>query len=65
VRCTHGATVGQLDAQALFYLRSRGMGLEESRKLLIYAFAADVLSRVGNPELRAELEKLLWRKWAE
>jgi Fe-S cluster assembly protein SufD len=54
-----------LDAQALFYLRSRGMGLEESRKLLIYAFAADVLSRVGNPELRAELEKLLWRKWAE
>jgi Fe-S cluster assembly protein SufD len=65
VRCTHGATVGQLDAQALFYLRSRGLGLEESRKLLIYAFAADVLSRVQSPGLRAELEKLLWRKWAE
>lgn len=65
VRCTHGATVGQLDAQALFYLRSRGLGLEESRKLLIYAFAADVLGRVQAPELRQALEHLLWKKWAE
>lgn len=65
VRCTHGATVGQLDAQALFYLRSRGLGLEESRKLLIYAFAADVLGRVQAPGLREKLERLLWRKWAE
>ncbi|TAN23953.1 MAG: Fe-S cluster assembly protein SufD [Acidobacteria bacterium] len=65
VRCTHGATVGQLDAQALFYLRSRGMGLEESRKLLIYAFAADVLSRIHAPGLKETLEALLWKKWAE
>lgn len=65
VRCTHGATVGQLDAQALFYLRSRGLGLEESRKLLIYAFAADVLSRVRAPGLRQRLEAVLWKKWAE
>lgn len=65
VRCTHGATVGQLDAQALFYLRSRGLGLEESRKLLIYAFAADVLGRVQAPALRQGLEELLWRKWAQ
>lgn len=65
VRCTHGATVGQLDAQALFYLRSRGLGLEESRKLLIYAFAADVLGRMQVPGLRANLEAALWRKWAE
>ncbi|MGH9467687.1 MAG: Fe-S cluster assembly protein SufD [Terriglobales bacterium] len=64
VRCTHGATVGQLDPQALFYLRSRGLGLEESRKLLIYAFAADVLSRVQAPGLREQLEALLWGKWA-
>ena len=64
VRCTHGATVGQLDAQALFYLRSRGLGLEESRKLLIYAFAADVLGRVQASGLREQLEGLLWRKWA-
>lgn len=65
VRCTHGATVGQLDAQALFYLRSRGMGLEESRKLLIYAFAADVLSRIHAPGLKENLEAVLWKKWAE
>ncbi|MGH9392645.1 MAG: Fe-S cluster assembly protein SufD [Terriglobales bacterium] len=65
VRCTHGATVGQLDAQALFYLRSRGLGLEASRKLLIYGFAADVLGRVQAPGLRERVEALLWRKWAE
>ncbi|MGH9488238.1 MAG: Fe-S cluster assembly protein SufD [Terriglobales bacterium] len=64
VRCTHGATVGQLDAQALFYLRSRGLGLEESRKLLVYAFAADVLSRIQSSALRGQIEALLWRKWA-
>ncbi|MFI5268302.1 MAG: Fe-S cluster assembly protein SufD, partial [Chloroflexota bacterium] len=52
VRCTHGATVGQLDQEALFYLRSRGLGLEQSRKLLVYAFAADVLGRVRTPGLR-------------
>ncbi len=65
VRCTHGATVGQLDAEALFYLRSRGLGLDESRKLLIYAFAADVLGRVQVPGLREALEGVLWQKWAE
>lgn len=63
VRCTHGATVGELDSQALFYLRSRGLGLEESRKLLIYAFAADVLSSIQAPGLRERLEALLWQKW--
>ncbi|HXE32074.1 MAG TPA: Fe-S cluster assembly protein SufD [Terriglobales bacterium] len=64
VRCTHGATVGQLDAQALFYLRSRGLGLEESRKLLIYAFAADVLGRVKIAGMREKLEAVLWERWA-
>jgi Fe-S cluster assembly protein SufD len=64
VRCTHGATVGQLDQEALFYLRSRGLGLEQSRKLLVYAFAADVLGRVRTPGLREKLEALLWARWA-
>ena len=40
VRCTHGATIGQLDAEALFYLQSRGIGRSEARSLLTYAFAA-------------------------
>src|ERR671924_2067399 len=46
VRCTHGATIGQLDAEAMFYLRSRGIGKNEARNLLIYAFAQDILDRV-------------------
>jgi Fe-S cluster assembly protein SufD len=60
VRCTHGATIGQLSADALFYLRARGIGLETARNLLIYAFASDMTSRVKVEPLRAELEKLLF-----
>ncbi|MBL8794805.1 MAG: Fe-S cluster assembly protein SufD, partial [Planctomycetia bacterium] len=59
VKCTHGATVGQLDALALFYLRSRGLGLAEARALLVYAFANDIIGRVQVEPLRAELEQLL------
>jgi len=55
VRCKHGSTIGQLDATALFYLRSRGIGETEARSLLTYAFAADVLDRVEVPSLRASL----------
>ena len=59
VKCTHGATVGQLDEEALFYLRSRGLGLEEARSLLIYAFANDVVGRVKVESLRRRLEEAL------
>lgn len=55
VKCAHGATVGQLDANALFYLRSRGLGEETARRLLVHAFAADVLARVPIEGLRADL----------
>ncbi len=47
VRCTHGATVGQLSQDALFYLRTRGIGLDDARSLLVRAFAADVTSRIA------------------
>jgi Fe-S cluster assembly protein SufD len=59
VKCTHGATVGQLDTEAIFYLRSRGIGQEEARNLLTYAFANDVIRRVKIEPLRAHLENLL------
>jgi Fe-S cluster assembly protein SufD len=59
VKCTHGATVGQLDADALFYLRARGIGLDEARALLTYAFANDVVRRVEVAPLRARLEAAL------
>ncbi|MGH8370746.1 MAG: Fe-S cluster assembly protein SufD, partial [Gammaproteobacteria bacterium] len=52
VKCSHGATIGQLDEHALFYLRSRGLGSEEARNLLVGAFALAVLDRIASPVLR-------------
>jgi Fe-S cluster assembly protein SufD len=59
VKCKHGSTIGQLDAAALFYLRSRGIGEPEARALLTYAFAADLAQRLKVPALRARLESRL------
>ena len=52
VKCAHGATVGELDRQALFYLESRGVGPEEARGLLTRAFVADALDRIGEKDVR-------------
>ncbi len=60
VKCTHGATVGQLDAESVFYLRTRGIGLDEARALLTFAFANDVIGRIKVEALRDELERLLF-----
>ncbi len=59
VRCTHGATVGQLDEDQVFYLRTRGMGLDEARDLLTNAFASDVLNRIRLEPLREHLQAIL------
>ena len=59
VKCSHGSTIGQLDRDALFYLRSRGIGAEDSRRLLSYGFAAEILNRVKVPSLRARLDEYL------
>ncbi len=59
VKCTHGATVGQLDAEQLFYLRARGIGEEQARALLTFAFANDIIRRVKIDKLRQRLEGLL------
>jgi Fe-S cluster assembly protein SufD len=59
VKCTHGSTVGQLDAEAVFYLRSRGIDEEAARSLLIYAFAGDVLEGLRVPALRERVEATL------
>ena len=55
VKCSHGATVGQLDEQSLYYLRSRGIGVNEARGLLTYGFARDILDRVGLEALQEKL----------
>jgi len=65
VRCTHGATIGQLDSEALFYLQSRGIGKSQARSLLTYAFAQDVVDRIKVPALRDSLEKMLFEKFHE
>lgn len=59
VKCTHGATVGQLDAEALFYLQTRGIGEQEARSLLTYAFANDIVSRIKVEAIRDQLERHL------
>lgn len=59
VKCSHGATVGQLDAEQVYYLRSRGMDDASARALLTSAFAEDVATRVSCAPLRARLEQLL------
>jgi Fe-S cluster assembly protein SufD len=56
VKCTHGATVGQVDEEAVFYLRSRGIPLEEARTLLTYAFTADLVEKIKVEEVRALIE---------
>ncbi|MDB4876997.1 MAG: FeS assembly protein SufD [Gemmatimonadetes bacterium] len=58
VKCTHGATIGQIDATALFYLKSRGIENGLARRLLTYAFAADVLETIEVDEIRQSLERM-------
>jgi Fe-S cluster assembly protein SufD len=60
VKCTHGATVGQLDEDAVFYLRSRGIPDEQARHMLIYAFAAEVFGRISVERVRHRLEADLY-----
>ena len=59
VQCTHGATIGRLDDESLFYLRSRGIGVPEAQALLVRAFAHEVVSRVRPEGLRAGIERVL------
>ena len=65
VKCSHGATTGQLDASALFYLRSRGLDETAARALLIRAFAESVVSSVGPAAVRSHLEKLLDERYGK
>jgi Fe-S cluster assembly protein SufD len=63
VKCSHGSTIGQLDRDALFYLRSRGLDLDNAQSLLSYAFASDVVNRVKVAPLRARLDDYLLTKF--
>jgi Fe-S cluster assembly protein SufD len=60
VKCTHGATVGQLNEESVFYLRARGIGLERAKRMLIHAFAGEIIERVQHEGLREVLDRLVW-----
>jgi len=62
VKCSHGCTVGQLDEEALFYLRSRGIPEAKAKALLMYAFSADALNYVKIPELKIRLNRIMGQK---
>lgn len=62
VKCTHGATIGQIDPESIFYLRSRGLGLAEARSLLVEAFAAEIVDHVKFEPLRKRLKAALLAK---
>ena len=59
VKCSHGCTVGQLDEEAMFYLRARGIPKKEARALLLFAFSADVLESIHIPELKQRITKII------
>jgi len=62
VKCTHGATIGQLNEESIFYLRARGLGAETARHMLIHAFAGEIIERVRYAPAREELDKLVWER---
>ena len=62
VKCTHGATVGQLSDESIFYLRSRGIPVDKARQMLIYAFAGEIIDRIQCDPLREELTEQVWRR---
>ena len=60
VKCTHGATIGQLNEESIFYLRSRGLGPDTARRMLIHAFAGEIIERVKCDSARETLDKIIW-----
>ena len=63
VKCSHGATVGELDADQLFYLRSRGIPDAEARSMLVHAFLAEALDAVNNETVRGVLDRAVEGWW--
>tara|TARA_B100000902_G_scaffold55372_1_gene62051 strand:- start:2111 stop:3337 length:1227 start_codon:yes stop_codon:yes gene_type:complete len=62
VKCSHGCTIGQLDNEALFYMRSRGVGLEEAKAVLTYAFTSEVIDQISIAEVQNLVRNLLAEK---
>jgi Fe-S cluster assembly protein SufD len=63
VRCSHGSTTGQIDEEAIFYLRSRGISKQNARKLMVAAFIGDVLDKIDNEAVRANVDALFLEEY--
>ena len=62
VKCSHGSTTGQLDQDAMFYLRQRGIGEETARMLLMFAFADEIVKKIAIPQLRQRIEDMVKKR---
>lgn len=62
VKCSHGATVGQLDPEAMFYMRSRGIREDTSRMLMMYAFAAEIINQIKVQPLRHQIDEMIYKR---
>jgi Fe-S cluster assembly protein SufD len=62
VKCSHGCTVGQLDEEQLFYLRSRGINTDSAKALMVYAFASEIVERLPVEALRTYLFEAISHK---
>jgi Fe-S cluster assembly protein SufD len=65
VKCNHGSTIGQIEQEPLFYLRSRGIGEEEARNLLVYAFASEIVDRIRIEPVREKVRRALFESMPE
>ena len=63
VKATHGAAVGQLDEESIFYMKTRGMGKERARSMLTYGFAGEIVERIGLDPVRREVDKLIHERF--
>lgn len=62
VKCSHGATVGQLDQDALFYMRARGIPFEEARQLLMFAFAHEIIGQIPEPAIQERIDHMVSKR---
>ena len=63
VQCTHGATIGQMDEEALFYLQARGVPLPAARRMLMRAFAGEIVERIEHKDIRDRLAQAAWKRF--
>ncbi len=62
VKCTHGCTVGEMNKDPMFYLRSRGVSEDDAKALLVYAFANEVIENISNDYIKNKIEEMLFKK---